>query len=492
MPIPNLYGEDPTWDEVSERLGRQSLGQVLDVVAKASVVLDKLEAWKSFDGQNLLIGGLFGEQSAEVRQTLARWWRQQSQEERPRHLVLFHELQIINTVKIALLTIPPDASPHDGAFDALGEALLMVNDLIGRGDENELTSADPSTPEGMRRWHQYLLMNGLFHTGDNRQHALARGYDLYLSDRLHLRDCGSYVDLPALVEELTGFSPDLLWMMLFSLYAHWGRIDLKNVDRASGAIDMDTYFTGKLRFSREEVDRFFSLVAVDAGAMRGKLLEAGFGPESLRPFEILPFEDKPLIIVDRRAYCISVRLLLRKMTRGLHYIFLNRIEDEAERQRYLTYMGVVFGDYVDGVLKRAYPPLTRRYVDERTLKERAPEGAKVCDGVLIYPDVAVLIESKATLFTAAVRAAGDWGQYEAKIKDIFVDAAEQIEDTVQQIEAGRFVDLGLDPARLRVYLPLVVTLEDVPVIKPVYEKICEEIEQNGLFQHSKIRALQAI
>ena len=44
---------------------------------------------------------------------------------------------------------------------------------------------------------------------------------------------------------------------------------------------------------------------------------------------------------------------------------------------------------------------------------------------------------------------GDWDEYERKIQDIFADAAEQFEGTVEQIESGRLKELGLNPDRIQ-------------------------------------------
>jgi hypothetical protein len=368
----------------------------------------------------------------------------------------------------------------------------MVNDLLDNEIQAELRGADPSTTEGRQRWHRYLLTNGLFHAGDNSQHALVRGSELYLTDRRQLRECGSYMDLPAVVREVTGLEPDLLWTVLFSLTAHWETLDPEEVHSAPGAISLESYFTAKCNFTREEGDRFFSLVADDARNVGQQLRAAGFGPGSLRPFDLLPLADKPLVVVDGRVYCVSVQLLLQKLTRGLHYLFLNRIPEKERRDVYLTYVGEVFDDYVVAALRRAYPAFSRRYVDGPSLRERTPQGSQVCDGAVIYPDTVILVETKATLFTAAVRASGDWLQYEAKMRDIFIDAAAQFEDTIRQIEAGMFREIGLEPERTRAYLPLVVTLEGIPMMKPIYDWVDGEIGRRGLLRHPKVRPLQAI
>lgn len=486
----DLFDGTPQWQDVVDRLRRYTLEQVLDVVGRASALLNRFEPWKSRRGQRLLCDSLFGGGSGRVRDAVARWVRSLPRDERPRSFVLFHELQLINLAKIALLTLTADSGSADEDLTCLGEALLMTNDLI-TDEEPAITREEAATLEGRQRFQRYVVMNGLFHHGGNDLHRLVRANELYLTDRSHLLSCGSYLDLPSLMQEVTGISADALWTILFAMDGHWRNVKPEE-GRVPGPLNYNTYFTRHCNFTEDESRLLFSLVADDAETTRQKLETGAYGPGSLKPYDVLPFEDKPLIVSGDWVYCASVQLLFRKMTRGLHHLFLNGLADEARRDQYLTYMGEVFGDYVDSLFARAFLPETGRCIDGASLKALAPAGVKVCDDALLYGDAVILIESKATLFTLAVRTAGNWEEYQRKVNDIFVDAAAQLDATVRQIEMGTYRDLGLEPNSIHAYFPVVVTLEDLPMNRLIYEDIAARIRDEGHLQHAKVRPFQGV
>jgi hypothetical protein len=153
-------------------------------------------------------------------------------------------------------------------------------------------------------------------------------------------------------------------------------------------------------------------------------------------------------------------------------------------------MGPVFEDYVSRLLARVYPSLANRYLGPKEL-EGAISGKK-CDFVLLYGDALVLLEAKATRFSLPARTEESWTEYEGQFNEIFLDSASQIDNTVKAIEAGKLLHLQIDPAVIRVYFPLLVTLEDLPMSRPIYRKVREDIEKEGLLQDPKVRPFQAI
>jgi len=216
----DLIGATPTWNDVTERLQRYGLGQILSVLSRISVMLEHFGPWRHPEAQKRLCDGLFGPKSGQVWSAVLKWIRKHKEEEgfevTP---TLFHELQVVSLAKAAFLTLEVNTTETTAALDGLAEALLMVNDLTG-----SLVGAtggpDPSTPDGFRIWHQYFVANGLFHHGETEVHSLPRAYDLYLTDKPHLRNDPSYVDLPELIRQATGLEPDTLWFVLFAFMAH--------------------------------------------------------------------------------------------------------------------------------------------------------------------------------------------------------------------------------------------------------------------------------
>jgi hypothetical protein len=112
--------------------------------------------------------------------------------------------------------------------------------------------------------------------------------------------------------------------------------------------------------------------------------------------------------------------------------------------------------------------------------------------VILYGDALVLIEAKATRFTLAARTEGSWSDYERAFNEIFLDSASQMDNTVKEIEAGKLLHLGIDPAVIRLYFPVLVTLEDLPMNGVIYRKVWEDVGKAHLLEQPKVKALQAI
>lgn len=341
----------------------------------------------------------------------------------------------------------------------------------------------------MRLWQQHFIANGLFHHGDTGIHTFPRAYDLYLSDKPHLRGDPDYVDLRAAVREATGVEPDTLWFILFAFMGHWRTIEPEAIAGGTWAMSRTRYFS-TLNFSKEDTDKFFDLVCLDAKSMK-ELVSGYYNLEDLKAFDVLLFAKKPLVIIGDNVFCLSVKLLTHKLTDGLYHLFLDPAKfDRQRRGRFLRFMGTVFEDYVSRLLARVYPASANRYVGPKELADNV-EG-RSCDFVILYGDALVLIEVKATRFTLAARTEASWADIERAFKEIFQDSAEQIDSTVNAIEAGKLLHLGIDPAVVRLYFPLVVTLEDLPMNGVIYRKVREDIAGAHLLEQPKVKPLQAI
>lgn len=482
-----VLGAKPSWEGLIARLRQYSLAQVLGCLGRISGVLDCLERQHP-EAQKRICDGLFGEQSAQVWKAVLEWRRRETDGGGPEATAtLFHELQLISLAKVAFLTLevgPPEGSPD---LVHLAEALLMLNNLQ-EGVLGSHPGADTSTPEGIRVWHQHFIANGLFHHGDTDVHKFPRAYDLYLSDKPQLRNHPAYVDLPAAMRERTRLDPETLWFILFAFMAHWRTIEPEAIASGTWAMSRSGYFRN-LNFSDEDTRRFFSLTCLDARAMKEQV-EKHYR-EALKPFHVLPFARSPLVLMGDKVFCVSLKLLKHKLTDGLHHMLLDEDTFSRDRRgRYLIYMGAVFEDYVCRLLARAYPPSANRYIGPKQLAEAIT--GRSCDFAILYGDALVLLETKATRFSLAARTEESWSEYERQFNDIFVDGASQIDNTVNAIESGRLRPLEIDPAYVRLYFPLIVTLEDLPMFPAIYRKVREDVAKAGLLQQPKVRDLQAI
>ena len=479
----DVYGWSPGWGDVADRLSRFGLGQVLVVLGGVSAILNSYEP---LEGQRRVVGALFREPD-RVGEDLQKCWDRFKPEVVTDPLLFFTEQQVVALAKIALLECPHVTERSTESVQPIGEALMMAADLCGREEASWLSSGvgSPGNPDALLR---YVVTNGMFNVSDNFAHAVARTHDLYVPDESSPEGA---VDLRGRFREITGLDPDFAWATGMALLANWRTVDPKS-DRPPGPLSLEAYMSA-LNITSREIGALERLYAVDAGEARDTLRERGCGPDSLRPYDIQPLDRSPLVILEERLYCPSVRLLRSKLTTGLHHVFLKPGEgnDEAARDGYLTHSGLVFEEYVEALFHRVFPASTGRYLDGRTLRQRLQSAHKACDGAVLYGDTVLLLEFKATLLPYDVRAHGDVDRLRKKVAGIFGGAAEQFDSTILAVEDGHLED-WVRPDQVIRYLPLVVTLDTLPIEPFFYGMIEKAIEDRGALTHAKARDMQVL
>ncbi|WP_419860886.1 hypothetical protein [Candidatus Palauibacter sp.] len=478
----DVYGETPTWEDIAERLSKYGLGQVLNALGGVSAVLSSYEP---LAGQRKIFEALFRSPD-RIGRDIQTWWDRMKREGLTDFPVFFSEHQILVVAKIALLVCQPVTQTRVRSLQPLGESLIMVSDLIDRETTDDLPT-DLDAEEGRVPWLRFLLTNGLFNASDDISHALARASKLYLTDHSTLPNAENGVNLRDRFRDITGLEPDLALATGIALLARWRTVD-RRAPGPPDPLNLEAY-ASSFKLTSDETAAVSNFFTVSADAATTELQKRGIGPDSLRPYDLHPLAATPLVRLEGNLYCPSVRLLHWKLTSGLHHVFLGDAEN-PEGARYLAFAGRVFEDYVDKLLRRVFPPDARRYIGEADLKRFAGRG-KICDGAILYGDSVVLLESKATLFPYAVRERGDFDTLRRKIGDIFGKAAEQFDDTITAIEAGHLAPM-IRPGQVSRYLPLVVTLDTLPITPFFYQVIEDEIARRGALAGRKARPLQAI
>lgn len=482
----DVYGEDPSWGDVADRLSGFGLGQVLLVLGGVSAVLNSYEP---LEGQRRIIQALFRDPD-QVGRAFQDYWDRLKPEGVTDLVWFFSEQQVVAIAKIALLVCPHVTDRSSGSFEPIGEALMMAADLIDR-EEDLAGPPDFRSPANRDAWLRFIIMNGTFNTSDDFACSLARTHDLYIPDDNGSDFGDGAVDLRTRFEEITGLDPGFAWAMGLALLANWRTVDPRS-DRPPGPLSLETSMAA-LNISQDEITALTRLFAVDAGEARATLRERGCGPKSLRPYDIQPLDRSPLVSLEGRLYCPSVRLLQWKLTNGLHHVFLRPSvrNDDTRRLEYFNYAGRAFEDYVESLLRRVFPREARRYVSEKALRQRIPAEMKACDGVVLYGDTVLLLEYKATILPYGIRAEGDLDMLRSKVANIFGTAAEQFGDTILAIERGCLEDWVRQGTVTR-YLPLVVTLDMIPVEPFFYQTIENVIAERNALSHPKARPMQVL
>jgi hypothetical protein len=484
-----VYGEEATWAGLEKALAPYSLEQIFIVICRISVSLyNQTLPWNP-QTQLCICKGIFGvEEFPRILEALKSLEAIMKRENDLSPILVFHEQQTLNLLKVALLLKTEDDIETIGSLAGIGKALLMITDLL-EGEPGNLLSVKHEDPDYFEKWLSHILGNYLFKSDSANSYELARSHDLYLTDKEYLRGCGSYVDLIAVLKETTGLEPDSLWSLAFAMGSHWMTFSEQSIPDANMSIGITSYLMKNFNFDEKEIDQFFSLFAKGVRELQRTVCQL-YTTESLRPLDVLPFAKWPLVVFDDRVYAISVPLLMQKLTTGLHYLYLDTRIEEDQRQRYLTYMGEVFEDYVHRLFNRIYPPISKRYLRLDELREDI--ATKYCDGLIVYEKGLVLIESKASLFALEARVGHDYTSIRDRLNDIYLDGARQLQATINILRQGFRDDRRTIPENIQWYIPVIVTLEQIPMNPLIYGEIRKMLTSNGLLIEHDVLQLQSI
>lgn len=503
-----LLNISSSWQEVADRLQHYTLPEVLNAVGRISAVLRNGDD-RSFDLQLEICAGLLGGERAKAIARRVWLMRQKEIAEEgapPSQYVLFAERSLQTLLQVAAQVLPADESSRGEPLNALGEALLIVNDLLS---QEALTpqGIDAATPEGERQWTYFLSVQAAALGAEPAVHRIARAYDLFLTDRPELSGDASYIDLPALFTETTGLSISQYALVFFAFAGVLNGITAENVAHQNAAINL-SYFSS-LSITTAEIDRFFSVAGQHVAAFLAEMRHA-YPNGLLRPGYRLPLERSPLVRFETTAVCLSLPLLEDRLTDGLYHILFNARPGNAGmafRDRFMRYVGTVFERYVEGSFcriaqyehakRRDAKPRARpssRFISGRQLFECLSDQPgptpSLCDGILVVADAIVLVESKARMLSLAARAGESEEEFFERMEDIVVAGARQLGATLRLLAAGSFRNLDLDPKNIRRAIPAIVSLQRISLNVLFKKWIDSRLAAEGLLQRRIIENIR--
>lgn len=486
-----------TWEEVRARLREYPITQALEILARISAMLFDVDEFDATMQRELCVA-LFAHKAGRVLAGLDDHVAEVAHSgSRQPSAVLFDQAQIVTAAKVALLEADYGSLTPNVSTVRLAEALLMLNDLAQFGATTGL-QGDLDSTGTLEEWAHFLVTNSLFYKRDNRTHELARTWELYLEQPSDGGDQVPKTDVAHLIRGATGLSPIEYWAVGFGIFSHWLRLAGLNGATVPAWIDRDTFFATHFLITPEEATHYLSLFAREALDIRA-MIRAQFAEYVELAFHPMPLAQWPLVGVERAAFCPSLPLLWAKLTDGLHHLILNAHPAGAERDVYLVYAGARFERYVQDLLARAYSrAATSRHGrlihgdDLIHWQQATGVQGKLCDALILYPDAVIVIEIKGARFRLDRRVGLDRDGCLSKLREIFVDAASQIDETVGYIRDGTFRPMGVDPRRVRKFYPLIVFLEDVVVRTPVYRLLDRYIDEQGLLKATGIQPWQAL
>jgi hypothetical protein len=463
----DLYGVRPTWDDFLERIRKLPVEQTLFHLSQINIALGK---HPGAPGQVGICKNLFVQEANDLLRRLDAFAARPEFKGALRTPSPFNEAQLLMAAKLALAFQPLDFQHKSESLEPLGQALLMLNDLVSDKSSKDLeaTSTD-------------MVASALFHFDDVLVHGMARAYDLFLRDRPELR-AKHGLDLTGTLRATTGLEPDLLWALIFFLWAHFESLTPERVGIPFSADAYLGHFTAE---ERAQVIRLVSSsVEVMAVQLAGKV-----STEDIRLYDVLEFANSPIVSIGGKDICLSVRLLKNKLITGLHYFFLNLITDKKTRDLYLIYRGEVVEQYVDELLRRCFPAASGIYIGPEQFSRS--DGGSICDGALYYGDAIVFLEVKGKQFDLRART-GVRQSLQKKFEDIIYEGAKQLDETERAFRAGTLKFPGVDPSRTHTVFPLLILLEHLVLNPLTYRAIAKELDTRRLLSGTGVAPIQII
>lgn len=473
-----VCGRPSTVDGVVERLQQFSLRQVVYLVSRVTLRLGEYESMeRRAEGQGTLAQKLF---SARGLGRIAKALNAADPEvDWNTEGVLFHERQTLNLLKLAFLTLPCGVEePESGSVEPLAEALLMMNDIIDRDPTGGATGEDAS-----QKLELYFLANMLFNQGKSELAEIARIHELLVEPPL---DDDTVTDLHNRLERATGLNWEMTWFALRGFHAFFRSRKPEDVDNGQVSMARNDGFPG-FDFTDEELDKLYSVAAMPAVDLQQEIA-SGYSVDDIRPFDVLPFARHPLVTFEDDVFCMSLPLLRDLAGMNLQYRFMDdRVFNEEERRQFFQIRGRVFEDYLQRLLGRTF---RSRLVNEKQLKLVAG-SRKSCDGVVIYPEGALLFEFKSAIVPSTVRVAESFETYEDRVLGTVLRSSVQIASTIDQIEAGELLHLGVNPTVIRQYIPVTAMIE--PIQAPLtHQRLSRLLEERGVYSNAKILPFQVL
>jgi hypothetical protein len=337
-----------------------------------------------------------------------------SQSPRP----LFGRWQLLALMKRVLIetTDEGDKDPRvdDGARRALGDACLMLNDLLFP-DEQMARLGSKGGADERERIHdelmtQWIFQNELIRVPDVFT-AVARNdeyFDIFERRATEFHFAGEQT-LGQRFMGLTGLGIRQYLRLYFAVCVLHKQLQGKRpeaINADPSIINFDTEVClSNLDFTSEEREIFFRRVVADLPSLVEGVRRDSASNRAWQ-FDFTTFRDKPLVYnsESKRGFtCLAFPFLAEKLAAGVYHTILGSWpKGDPERDRFQIYWGNVFEQFINDRLREEYSAsaLSNRLYAGPFFDKKKFISIEVSDSVLDYGDSLVIIEHKGGYLSA--------------------------------------------------------------------------------------------
>jgi hypothetical protein len=318
-------------------------------------------------------------------------------EKNPAQRPVFHPLQFLNVMRLALALAEGDESARPGisgpSSNHYGVACLMVSDLLLSPEEQ----ANLKTGNLDDRRQQLMLQSLAsleISSPTPLRNLLYRSYATYriiLRDKELLerikRECGG-LDIEADFEAHFGVSL-MGWLSL----AFGAQTVLTSLTQEQLLNKPELFLINRktilqnCTLTQDQIDSFFDTLSMEFDELRAEIRKERPVDERL---DLVPFKSRPFLLVSTDTYaCLDFAFVTEKLHNGPYFLLSNKLP-ENDRGRVFKAWGLLFEAYANWLLKA----LAGRHAAQFYSDTCWEDGKKSFDAVFVKKRVLVVMEHK--------------------------------------------------------------------------------------------------
>ncbi len=330
--------------------------------------------------------------------------------------------------------------------------------------------------------HEYVLLetvqNGTFYKQIKTGAVLQRSYECYwnLASQSYRFKSSEFIDIPALYLRITGIDIRMFIKFMSSIILAYSPL-LANVEEFlwSNRLAKDISVIVE-RFGSQEVERLLGEMSISVVEFNRDFQDTVY-----KRWDFSYFRKKPLVHVGELFYPLYSRFVLDYIWDGLYWRVFDGLQ-KHEKNKYQVFFGRIFEAYCHDLLGSIGTKIEGEIIHEFEYKQ----GVLSPDAFISLGTDLVVIDFKSKrLKMNDTLIKGDINSFIDDMRKMFIEPAKKIYQHLKNMsQLGDRIDPDVTTAR-RIHA-IIVTQGAFTSIRQMYQKIDEEIRQEGLYNELPI------
>ena len=202
-----------------------------------------------------------------------------------------------------------------------------------------------------------------------------------------------------------------------------------------------------------EINQMFDAVSISLDKVENVREQLGFAD-----FDYL--RDYPYLKYQGMLFCLDYEFAVNKIEGGVVWRILRKLKDDKEKDRYLSFWGYVFEDYVAWLFETYASPTFNKVFPAPIYLNKA--ASEICDVIVICGSTAILIEAKLATCPSSTRYSGDRSLVRAYLEEKLVTdkGVVQLVNAIDNIASLPAAEVPSYLHGIKKIMPVIVTRDD--------------------------------